>query len=143
MVSSSGGLVMTTEQLADGDRSVTLPDENASTATVSTTAAAAGLPAASSYRLTSLWSRAVSSTGGTITAAGELHLYNGAHCLDAYDGRTAPGTVVRPGNRNGGANQKRSLSRSLPNRRSADPVRVRTRTGSLPALPPGAEDRPQ
>ncbi|GAA3294339.1 hypothetical protein GCM10020295_18620 [Streptomyces cinereospinus] len=41
VVSSSGGLVVMTRQLANGDRSVTLTNETGSTATVSTTAAAA------------------------------------------------------------------------------------------------------
>ncbi|MGW0858863.1 glycoside hydrolase family 27 protein [Streptomyces sp. NPDC002690] len=175
VVSSSGGLVVMTKQLANGDRSVTLTNENASTATVSTTAAAAGLPAASSYRLANLWSKAVSSTSGTIsasvpahgtvmyrvsvgsgsstgtthplvsassqrcldaeggetapgtkieiwqcnggtnqavtlTAGGELRLYNGSQCLDAYDNQTAPGTVVQLWNCNGGANQQWRLN---------------------------------
>ncbi|GJF33631.1 alpha-galactosidase [Kitasatospora sp. NE20-6] len=175
VVSSSGGLVVMTKQLADGDRSVTLTNENSSTATVSTTAAAAGVPNASSYRLTNLWTKAVSSTSGTIsasvpahgtvmyrvsagtgsstgtthplisassqrcldaegdrtepgtkieiwdchgsanqavtlTAAGELRLYNGSACIDAYDKQTAPGTAVQLWTCNGGSNQQWRLN---------------------------------
>ncbi|WRZ16014.1 alpha-galactosidase [Streptomyces sp. NBC_00341] len=175
VVSSSGGHVVMSKQLANGDRSVTLTNENGSAATVSTTAAEAGLPAASSYRLANLWSKAVSSTSGTIsasvpahgtvmyrvsagtgsstgtthplisassqrcldaegaetepgtkieiwdcngrpnqavtlTAAGELRLYNGSQCLDAYDKGTTRGTAVQLWTCNGGANQKWRLN---------------------------------
>ncbi|MEV0094903.1 ricin-type beta-trefoil lectin domain protein [Streptomyces sp. NPDC050738] len=175
VVSSSGGLVVMSRQLSNGDRSITLTNENGSPATVSTTAAAAGLPAASSYRLANLWSKAVSSTTGaisasvpahgtvmyrvsagtgsstgtthplisassqrcldaaggattpgtkieiwdchgganqavTLTAAGELRLYNGSQCLDANDNRTAPGTAIQLWTCNGGANQQWRLN---------------------------------
>ncbi|WP_405010005.1 glycoside hydrolase family 27 protein [Kitasatospora sp. NBC_01539] len=175
VVSSSGGLVVMTKQLANGDRSVTLTNENGSAATVGTTAAAAGVPSASSYRLTNLWTKAVSSTSGTIsasvpahgtvmyrvsagtgsstgtthplisassqrcldaegdstepgtkieiwdchgsanqavtlTAVGELRLYNGSQCIDAYDKGTDPGTVVQLWTCNGGANQQWRLN---------------------------------
>lgn len=175
VVSSSGGLVVMSKQLANGDRSVTLTNENGSAATVSTTATAAGLPAASSYKLANLWTKEVSSTSGaisasvpahgtvmyrvsvgtgsstgtthslisassqrcldaegsgtapgtkieiwdchgkpnqavTLTAAGELRLYNGSQCIDAYDQRTAPGTAVQLWTCNGGANQRWRLN---------------------------------
>ncbi|MFJ1901655.1 MULTISPECIES: glycoside hydrolase family 27 protein [unclassified Streptomyces] len=175
VVSSSGGHVVMSKQLANGDRSVTLTNENGSAATVSTTAAAAGLPAASSYKLANLWTKAVSSTSGTIsasvpahgtvmyrvaagtgsstgtthplisasskrcldaegaetapgtkieiwdcngrpnqavtlTAAGELRLYNGSQCLDAYEKGTTRGTPVQLWTCNGGANQQWRLN---------------------------------
>lgn len=175
VVSSSGGLVVMSKELSNGDRSVTLTNENGSAATVSTTAAAAGLPTASSYRLANLWSKEVSSTSGpisarvpahgtvmyrvsagtgsstgtthpligassqrcldaegavtqpgtkiviwdcqggdnqrvTLTAAGELRLYNGSQCVDADDNQTAPGTAVQLWTCNGGANQQWRLN---------------------------------
>ncbi|MFF1920575.1 glycoside hydrolase family 27 protein [Streptomyces sp. NPDC058221] len=175
VVSSSGGQVVMSKELANGDRSVTLTNENGSAATVSTTADAVGLPNASSYRLTNLWSKAVSSTSGTIsasvpahgtvmyrvsdgtgsstgtthplvsassqrcldaqggstepgtkigiwdchgkanqavtlTAAGELRLYDGSMCLDAYDKQTDPGTAVQLWTCNGGVNQQWKLN---------------------------------
>ncbi|MFJ8857556.1 glycoside hydrolase family 27 protein [Streptomyces sp. NPDC102451] len=175
VVSSSGGLVVMTKQLANGDRSVTLTNESSSTATVSTTAAAVGLPGAASYKLSNLWSRAVSSTSGTIsasvpahgtvmyrvsvgtgssigtthplisassqrcldaegagtepgtkieiwdcngrpnqavtlTAAGELRLYNGTQCVDVHEKGTTRGTAVQLWTCNGGANQQWRLN---------------------------------
>ncbi|MEU3294355.1 alpha-galactosidase [Streptomyces longwoodensis] len=73
VVSASGGLVVMTKQLANGDRSVTLTNETSSTQTLNTTAAATGLPAAPSYRLFNLWSKVVSLTSGTISASVPAH----------------------------------------------------------------------
>jgi alpha-galactosidase len=127
VVSSSGGLVVMSKQLANGDRAVTLTNENGSAATVGTTAAAAGLPLASSYRLTNLWSKAVSSTSGTISAPVPAHgtvMYrvsvgsgsstgtthplisaSSQRCLDATGGATDPGTKIEIWDCHGGANQ--------------------------------------
>lgn len=46
----------------------------------------------------------------TITAAGELRLYGGTQCLDAYDNQTSNGTKVQLYGCNGGANQKWSVN---------------------------------
>ncbi len=127
IVSSSGGLVVMSKELAGGDRAVTLTNENSGTATVGTTAAAAGMPAASSYRFTNLWTKAVDSTGGAISASvpghgtvmyrvsvgsgssvGTTHpLIGGSsgRCLDAYDNQTTPGTKIEIWDCGGGANQ--------------------------------------
>src|SRR3954454_7686398 len=73
MVSPSGGLDVLAKPLANGDVSVVLFNENSSTATISTTAAAIGKTGASSYGLTDLWSNATSSTSGTIRASVPRH----------------------------------------------------------------------
>jgi alpha-galactosidase len=126
-ISSSAGLHVLAKPLANGDVSVVLFNENSSAATITTSAAAAGLPAASSYRLNNLWSHVVSSTGGTISASvpghgsvmyrvsagsgtsvGSTHPLVGAssnRCLDAYDNQTAPGTKIEIWDCGGGANQ--------------------------------------
>jgi alpha-galactosidase len=127
-IASSGGLDVLTKPLANGDVSVVLFNENASAATITTTAAAAGAPASSSYRLTNLWSNAVTSTSGTISASVPGHgvvMYRvspgsgssvgtthamvtpaGKRCLDVYDNQTAPGTKIEIWDCNGGANQQ-------------------------------------
>ncbi len=126
-IASSGGLDVLTKPLANGDVAVTLFNENASAATVSTTAAAAGAPAASAYTLTNLWSHTKATTGGAISATvpghgtvmyrvspgsgtttGTTHPLIGAssnRCLDAYDNQTAPGTRTEIWDCDGGANQ--------------------------------------
>jgi len=72
-VRSSGGLHVLTRPLSNGDFAVALFNENASTATISTTPAEAGLPSSSSYRLSDLWSKAVTTTTGTISASVPAH----------------------------------------------------------------------
>jgi alpha-galactosidase len=72
-LSSTNGLHVLTKPLENGDVAVALFNENGSTATISTTAAAAGLRNASSYRLTDLWSKAVTTTSGTISASVPAH----------------------------------------------------------------------
>src|SRR5205085_1612557 len=54
---------------ANGDRSVVLLNENTAAATVSTTAAAIGIGGASSYSLRNLWSKATSTSSGSISAS--------------------------------------------------------------------------
>jgi alpha-galactosidase len=127
VVSSSGGLVVMTKPLANGDRAVTLTNENGSTATVGTSASAVGMGSASSYKLSNLWSKAVSSTSGAISASvpahatvmyrvsvgsgssvGTTHPFIGGssgRCLDAYDNETTPGTKIEIYDCGGGANQ--------------------------------------
>jgi alpha-galactosidase len=73
IVSSAGGLVVYTKQLTGGARAVLLLNESGATATVSTTAARAGLPGAASYTLKDLWSKATRTTTGTISASVPAH----------------------------------------------------------------------
>jgi alpha-galactosidase len=127
VVSSSGGLVVMSKQLSNGDRAVTLTNENGSAATVTTSAAAVGMASASSYRLANLWTKAVSSTSGSISASvpahgtvmyrvsagsgsstGTTHPFVSAsshRCLDAEGGATANGTKIEIWDCGGGANQ--------------------------------------
>src|SRR6266508_2070741 len=65
-VRSSGGLHVLSRPLANGDFAVALFNENASTQTISTNPTETGLPASSSYRLFDLWSKATSTTSGSI-----------------------------------------------------------------------------
>jgi alpha-galactosidase len=125
-VSSSGGLDVLAKPLAGGDVSVALFNETGSTATISTTAAAIGKTGASSYTLTSLWTGAISTTTGTISAAvpshgtvmfrvsgggtgtnpsGEIHAVGAGKCLDVPNSSTAPGTQLDIWTCNGGSNQ--------------------------------------
>jgi alpha-galactosidase len=121
-----------TKPLANGDVSVVLFNENSSAATITTSASAAGLPAASSYRIDNLWTHVISSTSGSIaasvpghgsvmyrvstgsgTSVGTTHSLIGAssnRCLDAYDGRTTPGTKIEIWDCGGGANQAVTLT---------------------------------
>jgi alpha-galactosidase len=69
IVSAGGGHVVYNKVLANGDRAVVLLNENTTTATVSTTAAAIGLAGSPSYRLKDLWSKATSTTTGSIGAS--------------------------------------------------------------------------
>jgi len=69
VVSAGGGLVVYNKVLANGDRAVILLNENTTTATVNTTAGAIGLTGSPSYRLKDLWSKATSTTTGSIGAS--------------------------------------------------------------------------
>ncbi|MFG2001948.1 CBM35 domain-containing protein [Spirillospora sp. NPDC048911] len=69
VVSSSGGLVVYSKTLANGDRAVALSNETTSAATIGTTAAAIGLGGSASYTLKDLWSKATRSTTGAISAS--------------------------------------------------------------------------
>ncbi|HEV8556193.1 MAG TPA: NPCBM/NEW2 domain-containing protein [Actinophytocola sp.] len=70
---SSGGLHVLTRPLSNGDFAVALFNENASTATITTNPSEAGLPSSSSYRLFDLWSKATTTTTGTISASVPAH----------------------------------------------------------------------
>jgi alpha-galactosidase len=126
VVKGSGGQWVLAKPLANGDVSVVLFNENATTATIGTTAAAIGKSGASSYSLTDLWSGATSSTTGTISASVPAHgvvMYRVAGgttaaststilrstqsgaCLDAYNNETTNGTKIEIYTCNGGANQ--------------------------------------
>ncbi|MCX5208459.1 NPCBM/NEW2 domain-containing protein [Kitasatospora sp. NBC_00240] len=73
VVSRSSGLVVMTKALADGSRAVTLTNENTTAATISTTTDAIGAGGAATYQLKDLWSKAVTSTTGVISAAVAPH----------------------------------------------------------------------
>jgi alpha-galactosidase len=126
-VSSSGGLDVLAKPLANGDVSVVLFNENASTATISTTVSAIGKSGASSYALTDLWTGATSSTTNTISASVPGHgvvMYRVAggsttppsttvlrgvgsnRCLDDPASNTTNGTQVIIWDCNGGTNQQ-------------------------------------
>jgi alpha-galactosidase len=68
-IASAGGLDVLAKPLADGSVAVTLFNENATAATISTTASAAGLAAARAYRLDDLWQHRSTESGGTISAS--------------------------------------------------------------------------
>jgi alpha-galactosidase len=127
-VSSSGGLDVLAKPLANGDVAVALFNENASAATISTSASAIGKTGASSYTLTDLWSGATSSTSGTISASvpahgtvmfrvaggssgggggtsGALHAVGAGKCLDDPNSTTTLGTQQQIYTCNGGADE--------------------------------------
>jgi alpha-galactosidase len=72
-ISSSGGHRVLVKPLANGDRAVALYNESDATATISTTAKAAGLPAASSYKLMDLWAHSSRTTTAAISASVPAH----------------------------------------------------------------------
>ncbi|HEX6467839.1 MAG TPA: NPCBM/NEW2 domain-containing protein [Streptosporangiaceae bacterium] len=72
-MSSASGRHVLSRPLSGGDYAVALFNETSSATTISTTAAAAGLPAASSYGLRDLWSGATQTSTGTISAPVPAH----------------------------------------------------------------------
>ena len=130
-IASSGGLDVLARPLANGDVAVVLFNENSTTATVSTTAAAIGKTGAVSYSLTDLWSGAQTATSGAISASVPGHgtvMYrvaggttgggggggglNGTHSvtasgknLDDPGSSTTAGTQLITWTPNGGTNQ--------------------------------------
>jgi len=72
-VQDADGLWVLTKPLADGDRAVVLFNSTDSAATISTTAAQAGLGVAPSYTLTDLWQGGTSDTTGTISGTVPAH----------------------------------------------------------------------
>jgi hypothetical protein len=70
-VTLAGGLDVLAKPLADGSVAVTLFNENAGRATISTSAAALGLPAAKGYELRDLWAHSSTSAGpaGVVAAS--------------------------------------------------------------------------
>jgi alpha-galactosidase len=74
IVSSSNGQWVLTKPLANGDVSVALFNETSSPATITTTAAAAGLSAgAEAYTLRDLWTHQTTETAGVISAEVDPH----------------------------------------------------------------------
>jgi alpha-galactosidase len=67
------GHVVYSRALSNGDRAVALSNETTSTATIGTTAAAIGLGGSPSYSLRDLWSKATSTTSGSISASVPAH----------------------------------------------------------------------
>ena len=126
-IASSGGLDVLKKPLSNGDVSVVLFNENASAATISTSASAVGL-SGSAFKLTNLWSNVVTSTSGAISAtvpghgvvmyrvspgsgtsvgtAKELLGASSNRCLDVFDNQTAAGTKVEIWDCHAGANQE-------------------------------------
>lgn len=72
-IATSNGHYVLVKPLADGSVAVLLFNKTSSSATISTTAAKAGLPAASSYTLRSLWAHSASTTTGRIQAKVAAH----------------------------------------------------------------------
>jgi alpha-galactosidase len=72
-IARAGGRWVLTKPLQNGDRSVVLFNSTNTATQITTTAAAAGMPAARSYRLQDLWSRAVTETGARISAFVPAH----------------------------------------------------------------------
>jgi alpha-galactosidase len=72
-VRSAGGLHVLSKPLSGNDFAVALFNENSSAAMITTSPGEAGLPGASSYRLFDLWSKAVTTTSGTISASVPAH----------------------------------------------------------------------
>ncbi|MEU4246655.1 ricin-type beta-trefoil lectin domain protein [Amycolatopsis sp. NPDC026612] len=127
-IATGGGLDVLAKPLEDGDVAVVLLNENSSTKTVSTTATAAGLPAAPSYRLTNLWSKELTTSTGTISASVPSHstvIYrvqadasgtsigtsqpvqgaSSARCIDINGTAPTPGPQVDIWDCDGGGNQ--------------------------------------
>jgi alpha-galactosidase len=73
VVSASGGRVVYSKVLANGDRAVALSNETTATATIGTTAGAIGLGGSSSYNLKDLWTKSNRTTTGTISASVPAH----------------------------------------------------------------------
>ncbi|WP_290863326.1 CBM35 domain-containing protein [Hamadaea sp.] len=89
VVSNDGaGHVVYARTLANGDRAVALSNETTTTATIATSAAAIGIGGSSSYTLKDLWSKATSTSSGSISAS------VGAHATTLYRVSRA-GTTTR------------------------------------------------
>ncbi|GAB2714486.1 NEW3 domain-containing protein [Kitasatospora kifunensis] len=72
-VTLAGGLDVLAKPLADGSVAVTLFNENAGPAVISTTAAAVGLPTAHGYTLRDLWAHRTTESAGSISASVPAH----------------------------------------------------------------------
>jgi alpha-galactosidase len=72
-IANAGGHHVLTKPLDNGDVAVALFNETGSTATFGTTVAAAGLGNATSYQLKDLWSKATTTSTGTISASVPAH----------------------------------------------------------------------
>ncbi|MGB3441008.1 MAG: NPCBM/NEW2 domain-containing protein [Actinophytocola sp.] len=72
-ITGANGLHVLTKPLDNGDVAVALFNETGATATIGTTAAAAGLRNATSFSLRELWTKAVTTSTGTISASVPAH----------------------------------------------------------------------
>jgi alpha-galactosidase len=96
------GHVVYSRALANGDRAVALSNETTATATISTTASAIGLGGSSSYNLKDLWSKATSTSSGSISASVPAHgtvLYRVSRAgtttrFEAENAATSTGTTI-------------------------------------------------
>ncbi|HZC27790.1 MAG TPA: NPCBM/NEW2 domain-containing protein, partial [Actinopolymorphaceae bacterium] len=73
VIASGNGTMVFNKPLANGDRAVALYNSNDASATVSTTAAQAGLPRSAAYTLKDLWTGTTTETAGTISANVPAH----------------------------------------------------------------------
>jgi alpha-galactosidase len=73
VVSDTGGLIVVDKPLEDGSHAVALYNSTDSDAHIATTADQLGLPAASGYQLTDLWSKETSETSSEIAATVPAH----------------------------------------------------------------------
>ncbi len=73
VISASGGLVVYSKVLSNGDRAVALSNETTATATIGTTAAAIGLGGSASYNLKDLWTKSNRTTTSAISASVPAH----------------------------------------------------------------------
>jgi alpha-galactosidase len=72
-ISARNGLRVLAKPLSNGDVAVALFNESATSSTISTTASAIGIAGASSYQLTDLWSKKVTTTTSRISATVPSH----------------------------------------------------------------------
>jgi len=115
VISSDGTHLVFAKPLANGDVSVALFNEGDTAATMSTTAAQAGLGKAQAYALTDLWSKKTTETAGRIAAAVPAHgtvLYRRARSqqlghLPARHRRVRVDTACLPGRTGGHAGRHR------------------------------------
>ncbi|MDF3145647.1 MULTISPECIES: NPCBM/NEW2 domain-containing protein [unclassified Streptomyces] len=73
VISSEGGRWVVAKEMRDGSRAVALFNESGTAQRITTTAAAAGLPAADAYTLRDLWQHRSYNTAGTISATVPAH----------------------------------------------------------------------
>ncbi|MFD7866758.1 NPCBM/NEW2 domain-containing protein [Streptomyces sp. NPDC057682] len=73
VLSSEGGRWVVVKEMRDGSRVVALFNESANAQRISTTAAAAGLPAADAYTVRDLWAKTTRNTAGALSATVPAH----------------------------------------------------------------------
>ena len=97
VVSDSGGQVVMSKALQNGDRAVTLTNENDTTATISTTATAVGIAGSASYTLKDLWSGGTSTTPDSISASVPAHstvMYRVTPASSTFEAEAAGNTLA-------------------------------------------------
>lgn len=72
-ISDSGDTEVWAKTLSDGSGAVALLNRSSTTATIATTATAAGMPTAAAYHLSDVWTDAVRNTSGAISATVPPH----------------------------------------------------------------------